>query len=53
MIKIASVYRDGVISPERAIPDDAIAVVYDGVEFLVYQRGDTVPHIQYQEQVED
>jgi hypothetical protein len=33
----------GALSPSQPIPSNAIRVVCDGVNYIVYQPGDTIP----------
>lgn len=34
---------DGVVKPKIAIPDNAMAVVFDGEKYIIYQAGDKLP----------
>lgn len=43
MIKIPAVSKDGTLSPSRDFPQDALMVVFDGVDYLAYQPGDELP----------
>jgi len=40
MLIIPAVIVDGVASPSEPFPDDATAIVCDGVQYVVYQPGD-------------
>lgn len=39
----AVIVADGVLGPDESIPENAIAVVCDGENYVVYEPGDEVP----------
>lgn len=44
---INSININGVNTPEREFPKDAISIVFDGEKYVIYERGDTVPEFNY------
>ncbi len=47
MILIDTKTVDGIIYPAQEIPADCIAKIYNGGQYICYQKGDIVPAIDY------
>lgn len=43
MKTITAVLVDGVITSSEPIPENAVRVIYDGVNYTVYEAGDELP----------
>lgn len=45
MIKIPAIVVNGANAPSQEFPENAINIVFDGIDYCVYQPGDILPPI--------